>query len=233
MDNTTSELRQRHPHQNNDTESDEGIAPVNDSWRTQLTAARAGLAQRVKEQQEQDGYMIVEDQEEGVVDEDRSDASNSVAVDSTACSSSFTPQDDRAVNDGTWGTNRRGSVSSIHTDVSDTDDEVHELLTGHRQRPTPTASLPGVAEESQSPSAPAPAPEPEAPRPIVDDPEQDKCCRICFSDDTQDPDLGKLLSPCRCRGTSRYVHQGCLARWRAASANSGALRVPLALSRSL
>ena len=35
-------------------------------------------------------------------------------------------------------------------------------------------------------------------------------CRICF-DDVQDDEL---ISPCRCNGTSKWVHRGCLNRWR-------------------
>ncbi|KAI9155408.1 alpha-1,2-galactosyltransferase [Paramyrothecium foliicola] len=31
---------------------------------------------------------------------------------------------------------------------------------------------------------------------------------------SEDPDLGRLLSPCKCKGTQRYVHEGCLDAWR-------------------
>ncbi|RPB08313.1 hypothetical protein P167DRAFT_473901, partial [Morchella conica CCBAS932] len=34
-----------------------------------------------------------------------------------------------------------------------------------------------------------------------------------------DPELGRLISPCTCKGSSRYVHQGCLQQWRLLSAN--------------
>ncbi|KAG8531044.1 uncharacterized protein KY384_004401 [Bacidia gigantensis] len=29
-----------------------------------------------------------------------------------------------------------------------------------------------------------------------------------------DPELGRLLRPCKCKGTSKYVHEGCLQAWR-------------------
>ncbi|GAD94516.1 RING finger domain protein [Paecilomyces variotii No. 5] len=29
-----------------------------------------------------------------------------------------------------------------------------------------------------------------------------------------DPEFGRLLRPCRCKGSSRYVHEGCLRSWR-------------------
>ncbi|KAM3513537.1 hypothetical protein MY11210_002824 [Beauveria gryllotalpidicola] len=60
-----------------------------------------------------------------------------------------------------------------------------------------------------------------------------RTCRICFdtvepqhADASQtgrptyvseDPALGRLLSPCKCKGTQKYVHEGCLHAWRAAS----------------
>ena len=36
-------------------------------------------------------------------------------------------------------------------------------------------------------------------------------CRICFqeNDDDEDP----LISPCKCAGSMKYVHLGCLRQW--------------------
>ncbi|KAL2759410.1 hypothetical protein ACRALDRAFT_1060532, partial [Sodiomyces alcalophilus JCM 7366] len=31
-----------------------------------------------------------------------------------------------------------------------------------------------------------------------------------------DPELGRLISPCKCSGTAKYVHEGCLQDWRTA-----------------
>lgn len=31
---------------------------------------------------------------------------------------------------------------------------------------------------------------------------------------SEDPELGRLLRPCKCKGSSRYVHEGCLQKWR-------------------
>ncbi|UZJ56562.1 hypothetical protein CBS101457_005882 [Exobasidium rhododendri] len=46
-------------------------------------------------------------------------------------------------------------------------------------------------------------------------------CRICFdgsgSQDEGGETLGRLIAPCRCRGTMKFVHQACLTRWRATS----------------
>ena len=31
---------------------------------------------------------------------------------------------------------------------------------------------------------------------------------------SEDPELGRLIRPCKCKGTARYVHEGCLQQWR-------------------
>ncbi|KAK3839584.1 MAG: hypothetical protein JOS17DRAFT_194852 [Linnemannia elongata] len=36
-----------------------------------------------------------------------------------------------------------------------------------------------------------------------------QCCRICLDDDPHG-----LYSPCRCRGSIKFVHSHCLTRWR-------------------
>ena len=35
--------------------------------------------------------------------------------------------------------------------------------------------------------------------------------------ESEDPTLGRLVSPCKCKGTQKYVHEGCLQLWRQAS----------------
>ncbi|KAM0352959.1 hypothetical protein ACHAPU_001843 [Fusarium lateritium] len=39
--------------------------------------------------------------------------------------------------------------------------------------------------------------------------------RPTYSSD--DPELGRLLSPCKCKGSQKYVHEGCLNAWRQAN----------------
>ncbi|KAF7563097.1 hypothetical protein G7046_g1036 [Stylonectria norvegica] len=34
---------------------------------------------------------------------------------------------------------------------------------------------------------------------------------------SDDPELGRLLSPCKCKGSQKYVHEGCLTAWRLAN----------------
>lgn len=39
--------------------------------------------------------------------------------------------------------------------------------------------------------------------------------------ESPDPEAGRLLRPCRCKGSSRYVHEGCLQAWRHADPDYG------------
>lgn len=51
----------------------------------------------------------------------------------------------------------------------------------------------------------------------VDEPPQ---CRICMSDvNDENSELGKLFSPCMCKGSVGLVHRKCLDRWRTLSSN--------------
>ncbi|KAL4960703.1 E3 ubiquitin-protein ligase MARCH [Aspergillus stella-maris] len=38
---------------------------------------------------------------------------------------------------------------------------------------------------------------------------------------SEDAELGRLVRPCRCKGSSRYVHEGCLQTWRHADPSYG------------
>ena len=39
--------------------------------------------------------------------------------------------------------------------------------------------------------------------------------------DSSDPEAGRLLRPCKCKGSSKYVHEGCLQAWRHADPGYG------------
>ncbi|CAG8744382.1 16979_t:CDS:2, partial [Acaulospora colombiana] len=39
-------------------------------------------------------------------------------------------------------------------------------------------------------------------------------CRICLAGVEEEPELGRLIKPCRCKGSIRYVHVKCLNTWR-------------------
>ncbi|PWN91584.1 hypothetical protein FA10DRAFT_265432 [Acaromyces ingoldii] len=109
---------------------------------------------------------------------------------------------------------RRASTSSSSGDDSmvsfDTTEEEH------------IAEAQGSRGEQDGPRPPPPPPSPPPPRPHAPeqqgggDAEELFICRICF-DGPNDESLGKLIAPCRCRGTMKFVHSACLTRWRALS----------------
>ncbi|KAK6504900.1 hypothetical protein TWF481_006834 [Arthrobotrys musiformis] len=85
----------------------------------------------------------------------------------------------------------------------------------------PSSASQPAGDWSQPTSAPGPTPTTqEQPRrrrrPVL------KQCRICLDQTTEDvdPELGRLISPCKCKGSARYVHEECLRAWRLHSANS-------------
>ena len=49
-------------------------------------------------------------------------------------------------------------------------------------------------------------------------PEDAPTCRICMGDASE----GRLFSPCKCKGSMKYVHVHCLQRWRAEGAHARA-----------
>lgn len=38
-----------------------------------------------------------------------------------------------------------------------------------------------------------------------------KSCRICLGE--EDDEGNKLISPCKCAGTTKYIHKECLQEW--------------------
>lgn len=48
----------------------------------------------------------------------------------------------------------------------------------------------------------------------------ERLCRICFGGE-EEASLGRLISPCKCKGTMKYVHLACLNAWRNASNSRG------------
>ncbi|KAJ3040486.1 hypothetical protein HK097_002548 [Rhizophlyctis rosea] len=65
---------------------------------------------------------------------------------------------------------------------------------------TDTEDTPSTA----SPSSPSAEPDQDA----------DKLCRICYGGVVDEPEQGRLISPCKCKGTMKFVHLGCLNEWR-------------------
>ncbi|CAE7228540.1 unnamed protein product [Rhizoctonia solani] len=53
-------------------------------------------------------------------------------------------------------------------------------------------------------------------------PPEEKQCRICLAGAEEEAELGRLISPCLCRGSIRYVHVNCLKQWRTTSQSRSA-----------
>ena len=64
---------------------------------------------------------------------------------------------------------------------------------------------------------------------LDDDEAEEKVCRMCLSSELElgedGMSLGRLIAPCHCDGSMRYVHDTCLDQWRRKSAASEAARV--------
>ena len=84
----------------------------------------------------------------------------------------------------------------------------------HRSPPPPPAAPPA----SPPASSAAIADDATEPEPPDAGPPPDAVCRICFGSAFENG-LGRLISPCMCAGTMRYVHVDCLNDWRGHSAN--------------
>jgi len=76
------------------------------------------------------------------------------------------------------------------------------------------AAAEGVAAAAAASHA-HPAPQPERAELPSEAPVAEPICRICHGG--AELLLGRLFSPCRCRGTARFVHPACLAAWRTIS----------------
>ncbi|GAA5895419.1 hypothetical protein JCM6882_006245 [Rhodosporidiobolus microsporus] len=72
------------------------------------------------------------------------------------------------------------------------------------------------AEPSSTNGAPSKS---QAPRLVAPGGEDEAVCRICLGG--EDDDLGRLIVPCKCSGTARFVHEECLTSWRLADRKNG------------
>ncbi|KAH7913030.1 hypothetical protein BJ138DRAFT_1059988 [Hygrophoropsis aurantiaca] len=52
--------------------------------------------------------------------------------------------------------------------------------------------------------------------------EEEKQCRICFGDESDCKENGRLIRPCLCKGSLSYVHVGCLQKWRNSAVSQSA-----------
>jgi hypothetical protein len=67
-------------------------------------------------------------------------------------------------------------------------------------------------------AVPVPVPVPAAVPASAHAAASERQCRVCLGGVAEESELGRLFSPCRCKGTMKYVHVQCLDQWRQASA---------------
>ncbi|KAJ1027859.1 hypothetical protein NDA13_003312 [Ustilago tritici] len=97
----------------------------------------------------------------------------------------------------------------------------HRHMGSHEDQPDGSSALSRlIDQEGPTNSQAAPADQDEA---------EEKVCRMCFASEDELGDdgltIGRLLAPCHCDGSMRYVHDTCLDQWRRQSAASEAARV--------
>ncbi len=104
---------------------------------------------------------------------------------------------------------------------------------GYQQAPAPEADEgPQLGQPNDGPAAwrsdDKTAAAPNSPGGSDDDGDE-KVCRMCFSSEAELADdgssLGRLIRPCYCDGSMRYVHDTCLDQWRRKAEASEAARV--------
>ena len=89
----------------------------------------------------------------------------------------------------------QGPSGAAHNDAGDDSGPTHKALSD------PMAQEGSSSGENESSSA---------------GPADDRMCRICFCGSED----GRLISPCLCKGSMKYVHVDCLQHWRSSSSNS-------------
>lgn len=158
------------------TTSSSSIRNNGSTWQDQLNLARSEIAQKVKEQQERDGWDFAEIEEEPEECRGGPELEEPVSTERERRESVVTDDgdDDQVVAELLRPGSRTGSDSKVEPEEED---------------PKPDAS----GSEAQETKTDKPAGENDG------NGANDKVCRICF--DSEDDELGKLFSPCRCRGT--------------------------------
>jgi len=148
--------------------------PISTTWQTQLNEARLGIARKVQQQQDEDGWEFPELEEE-----------------------------ESELGENSGGDEPKGRRQSVVTTDGEDDEIVAELLRPGTSRANSQRDYSGKEEGSDPSIAEDGGDGREDGKAEERDMSNDRTCRICF--DGEDDDLGKLFSPCRCRGTVRFL----------------------------
>ncbi|GAA5965481.1 hypothetical protein JCM3765_003297 [Sporobolomyces pararoseus] len=184
-----------------DTAILETSSSAQDSWQIPLNAARAQLAQREQYQQERDGLTFVTEVQDREELNKREEATE-------------IPGGERLPEEVEVEV-KRDREASVATEDGQEDQLIAEMLRPTSRLSSTNPDDSGVEDSKEILSNTGERKVKS--KPTQDNPEE-KICRICF--DSEEEDLGKLFRPCKCRGSSQYVHTECLTAWRKASTNS-------------
>lgn len=158
--------------------SDDELANVD--WDNEFLLARQMIAARMKQQQIEDGVWPGEEEQERVESND----------DQT-----------------TLGTSpgKTAAIEQVQADetMSSREEETERDLASLKREKS-TSAIPPPKATTLPTAAPGQADDSNQPDPAkVDTNDEEKTCRICF--EGEDPELGRLFTPCRCKGTVRCL----------------------------
>ena len=103
------------------------------------------------------------------------------------------------------------------------DEEEEERARERRWEWTRARSMtPGASSWDFAPRPPTRAGTPLATPRTPNNESEESQCRICFGGVEDQADCGRLISPCLCSGSMRYVHVGCIQQWRGTGRNKKA-----------
>lgn len=161
------------------------------AWADELALAREALKERVQQQQAADGSIEIPHLPSPPSPPPPDELlQTEVHKEEGAVTAANAEQQDRRVS-----TASTGEAEGLHVEDEE-EDWVHTHLTGlRRRRPEMAESASGAGgaasrEGAEGASSAAAA-------------EEEKTCRICFGGSEEVEELGKLFSPCQCRGTVR------------------------------
>ncbi|XP_076284945.1 E3 ubiquitin-protein ligase MARCHF5 isoform X1 [Lasioglossum baleicum] len=87
--------------------------------------------------------------------------------------------------------------------------QVEEVSANEESLPEPVESTHSASDVTDGASSPN---QPEAGASAVNSEDDRRYCWVCFATDEDDA-TASWVKPCHCRGTSKWVHQGCIQRW--------------------
>nr|XP_033322702.1 E3 ubiquitin-protein ligase MARCH5-like isoform X2 [Megalopta genalis] len=89
-----------------------------------------------------------------------------------------------------------------------TNAQVEEVVANEEPLPELVETAQSTSDVTDGASSPS---QPEVSSPAVNS-EDERYCWVCFATDEDDA-TASWVKPCHCRGTTKWVHQGCIQRW--------------------